>query len=286
MNCSCSRETLALFIEDDLPASQTEAVGHHVRGCPNCRRICRELQGSQALIKSRLRPALRSSTEDGMLDGICEAVFSQIRTEPARWGWFLRIERMLLPGFRSHRYAFASLALLAVISASLLGQIRRAAPGPLQSAAVFEGKDVLRLPDRYQEWIVVGTTDGLNDPQSHDVLIAGTTPSSHRIYVDPAAYHEFAKTGTFPEGTVMLLERIRAENKRESAPALEASVKDSSRFKGGWGFFDFTGRNGEIGSKARALPDGTCRPCHELRGQTDHVFTQFYPVLRSARVES
>jgi hypothetical protein len=84
----------------------------------------------------------------------------------------------------------------------------------------------------------------------------------------------------------MLLERVRAENKREPAPALEASVKDSSRFKGGWGFFDFTDKDGEIGSKARALPDGACRPCHELLGQTDHVFTQFYPVLRSARVES
>jgi hypothetical protein len=278
MICNFSRETLALFIEDDLPASQAEAVNCHVSRCPDCERICRELQGSQALIKSRLRPALCNSSEGEMLDGIRETVFSQIRNEPERWGWFLRIERAVMPGFRSHRYALASAALLAIISASLLGQIQRAAPGVQQSAAVFEGKDVLRLPDGYKDWVVVGTTDGTNDPQSHD-------QSSHRIYVDPAAYHQFAKTGAFPEGTVMLLERVRAENKRESAPALEASVKDS-RFKGGWGFFDFTGRDGEIGSKARALPDGACRPCHELRGQTDHVFTQFYPVLRSARVES
>jgi len=68
--------------------------------------------------------------------------------------------------------------------------------------------------------------------------------------------------------------------------ALEASVKDSSRFDGGWGFFDFTDNDGKMKAKAQALSDGTgCRSCHEERAETDHVFTQFYPVLRSARAE-
>jgi hypothetical protein len=67
--------------------------------------------------------------------------------------------------------------------------------------------------------------------------------------------------------------------------ALQVSVKDSSRFDGDWGFFDFTGNEGTM--KSTAIPaDGGCRSCHQDDAETDHVFTQFYPVLRSARAES
>ena len=89
----------------------------------------------------------------------------------------------------------------------------------------------------------------------------------------------------------MVLELARAETKKESGlqgsyekefVALEASVKDSSRFEGGWGYFNFTDNQGR--PKANTAPDeGGCRACHRQRAETDHVFTQFYPVLRSAR---
>jgi len=68
------------------------------------------------------------------------------------------------------------------------------------------------------------------------------------------------------------------------SPALLASVKDSARFAGGWGFFDFTGPAGRTTSKALALLDSSgCRSCHRQEAETDHVFTQFYPGLRAAR---
>jgi hypothetical protein len=97
----------------------------------------------------------------------------------------------------------------------------------------------------------------------------------------------YAKTGEFPEGTLMVWE-ARAELDRPSragkpAPVLLVSVKDSARFAEGWGFFDFTAPNGEVLSKAEAVPDSSgCRTCHQREAATDHVFTQFYPALQSA----
>jgi len=38
--------------------------------------------------------------------------------------------------------------------------------------------------------------------------------------------------------------------------------------------------------KAQAPPDISCRGCHEQHAATDHVFTQFYPTLRSMSVKS
>jgi hypothetical protein len=88
----------------------------------------------------------------------------------------------------------------------------------------------------------------------------------------------------------MILEMASAEMKQEPGLqgsyekefiALEASVKDSSRFEGGWGYFGFTGSDGRLKDRAEAFPEASCRSCHELKAATDHVFTQFYPVLRS-----
>lgn len=75
-----------------------------------------------------------------------------------------------------------------------------------------------------------------------------------------------------------------SESPHGNTPVLLASVKDSTRFDGGWGFFDFTGLDGRVASKTQALPESSgCRACHRQDAETDHVFTQFYPVLRSAR---
>jgi hypothetical protein len=91
---------------------------------------------------------------------------------------------------------------------------------------------------------------------------------------------------------VLVLESARQVAKNESGlegsygkefVGLEASVKDSSRFEGGWGFFDFTDSQGGLTERAQPTPDSAgCVACHRDRAATDHVFTQFYPVLRSA----
>jgi cytochrome P460 len=154
-----------------------------------------------------------------------------------------------------------------------------------KSAAIFEGKALVR-PEGYREWIFVGSSLGLAYSKN-----PGPGPDLyHNVYINPSSYREFAKTGNFPEGTVMVLELARPEVKSEPGlqgsfqkefVALEASVKDSSRFEGGWAYFNFTEAAGKLKAKAEAFPQSACWSCHHVNAATDHVFTQFYPVLRA-----
>ena len=59
-------------------------------------------------------------------------------------------------------------------------------------------------------------------------------------------------------------------------------MKDSTRFKEAWAYFNFTGSGGKFLAKAKPFPQQTCWSCHDVNAQTDHVFTQFYPILREA----
>lgn len=157
-----------------------------------------------------------------------------------------------------------------------------------KSAAVFDGKALIR-PEGYREWVFVGSSLGL----AYSKIPGQNGPGAdlyHNVYINPSSYREFAKTGKFPEGTVMVLELARPEVKSEPGlqgsfqkefVALEASVKDSSRFEGGWAYFNFTESAGKFKAKAEAFPQSACWSCHHVNAGTDHVFTQFYPVLRA-----
>lgn len=78
----------------------------------------------------------------------------------------------------------------------------------------------------------------------------------------------------------MVLELARPEVKSEPGlqgsyekefVALEASVKDGRRFEGG-----------KLKAKAAPFPQASCWACHHEKAERcDHVFTQFYPVLRA-----
>jgi hypothetical protein len=285
MKCGYSREILALYIEDDLPAPEAqESVRQHVRECAECEQYCLQLQTSQSLIKS----GLRSSGQDAMtaetLAAVRHGVMSQIDGAHRRLGWALALERLLLLGFRRQRYAAAGFAIVAVVSASLLGQIQHTQKQPRVAGAVFVGKNRLVRPAAYREWVFVGSSLGLGyTPQSE------TSEMYHNVYINPEAYREYSKSGRFPEGTVMVMEMISADLKKEPGlhgsyekdfMAVEASVKDS-RFEGGWGYFDFSEGMGTLKAEAEPLPQTAgCLSCHQERAATDHVFTQFYPVLR------
>jgi hypothetical protein len=158
--------------------------------------------------------------------------------------------------------------------------------------AVFEGKTTLLRPVGYREWVFVGSSLGLGYAQNPPQAQNPGSDMYHNVYINPAAYREFAKTGKFPEGTVMAMEMFGAEVKREPGlqgsyekelMGLEVSVKDSSRFEGkGWAYFNFTERMGTLKAKAEPFPQSAgCVSCHSQNAETDHVFTQFYPVLRA-----
>lgn len=57
---------------------------------------------------------------------------------------------------------------------------------------------------------------------------------------------------------------------------LAAEVKDTSRFPGGWAFFNLSSGAGS----ASALPkSAVCYSCHAEHGAVDNTFVQFYPTL-------
>jgi len=162
-----------------------------------------------------------------------------------------------------------------------------------QPSAVFEGKNTLIRPQGYREWIFVGSSLGLSYAQ--DPSQSRSPQLYHNVYMIPWAFREFSKTGKFPEGTMMVLELASAENKSEPGlqgsyqkeyTGLEVSVKDSARFDGGWGYFNFTERPSGLKANAEPFPKNNCWSCHDQKAATDHVFTQFYPVLRAAKASS
>ena len=270
MTCDFPKEMLALHAEDDLPENDAKVATNHLLACSECRRFLEQLRERQSMLKLLLRQETVSSSA---IVGMRRDVMSAIHGSPEVLHWTVRVERLLMLGLRRHRYAFAALALAAVVSVSVLAQMRQASTGVIEPAAVFDGKDTLLRPDGYREWVFVGGSFGPHN---------AAPDTFHKVYIDRSAYREYSKTGKFPEGTVMVLEMRSSEP--NSAIALQASVKDSSRFEGGWGFFDFTDAEGRMKSKAAAQPAvSTCRSCHEERAETDHVFTQFYPALKLAR---
>jgi hypothetical protein len=139
----------------------------------------------------------------------------------------------------------------------------------------------LKMPERYREWIFLSS--GVDMSYSPAAAMAGHSMFDN-VFVNPAAYRVFQKTGTWPDKTTLVLEVRRAEdassiNKKghtQSAElsGLEMHVKDA-RLEGGWGFYEFTGAEGAKLIKRPAA----CYQCHESHGAADTTFMQFYPTL-------
>jgi hypothetical protein len=183
-------------------------------------------------------------------------------------------------------FSFTPVAILA-LPAFLVAAMLPAAPA--KPAAVFEGKDTLLRPDGYREWVFVGSSLGL---RYEDGKKQPGQLEFKNVYIDPAAYRAYRKTGVFPQGTVLVLETATAQEKKEPGLSgsfqkkfngLSAAVKDKDRFPDGWAYFAFSAAAGKTKNKAQPAKKAACYDCHRQKGAEDHVFTQFYPVLKSAR---
>jgi hypothetical protein len=53
-------------------------------------------------------------------------------------------------------------------------------------------------------------------------------------------------------------------------------VKDTARFKDGWGYFAF---NGNVTAAKVLGPEAGCNACHSANAAVEHTFVQFYPTL-------
>jgi hypothetical protein len=99
----------------------------------------------------------------------------------------------------------------------------------------------MALPKNYREWVFLSSGIGMTYAST-----GGGSPNFENVFVNPAAYQAFLKTGTWPDKTVLILEVRRSDTKvsinkdgrvQTEVAAIEAHVKDSAR--GGWAFYGF-----------------------------------------------
>lgn len=268
MTCGFSSDWLALYAEDDLDRPARDLTNQHVSGCRQCAAVLAQLRDSQRLLKTLQQERPTAMDCQRMRRSVMESIDQGRLGVSGRW---LSIERLCLLGLRRHAYALAAVALV-VISVSAVAQNRSLTldthPGGAAAIPMFAaGGDALLRPEHYRDWIAVAR------PAAHH-----RESGSGTVYINPDAYREYERTRTLPEGTVMVWEAVaqRMRTAPHQPALLLASVKSHARFASGWGFFDFTGANGETARKADPLPDANgCRTCHVRDAMGDQVLTEF-----------
>jgi hypothetical protein len=152
----------------------------------------------------------------------------------------------------------------------------------------FNDKGELMQPAGYREWVFLSS--GLGMTYGPSAPAAGTRPRFDNVWVNPSSYRQFKQTGTWPEGTIFILEIRESEQKASinqhghfqgKLVAIEANVKDTSRFpQTGWGFFDLATEADGQPKPVKAIAQGNgCQKCHSANGAVDGTFVQFYPEL-------
>ena len=149
-----------------------------------------------------------------------------------------------------------------------------------ESAYTQDGK--LRFPSDYREWIFLSSSLDMSYNKLQSMI--GHSMFDN-IFVDPASYREFQKSGTWPENTELVMEMrgatgkgsINQQGKYQAGEpmGIEVHIKNSARFPGGWAFFTFGGTE-----PGQQLPmTAECYSCHQQHGAVDTTFVQFYPTL-------
>ena len=149
----------------------------------------------------------------------------------------------------------------------------------LSAAATAQEQD---FPAHYRDWVYL--TSGM-DMSYNPALQMSDHHMFDNVFVEPRAYREFLKTGTWPDRTRLVLEARMAQTEgsinkagmyQSGAPmAVEMHRKDST-LPDGWGFYAFGGD----AKPAAPLPQDTeCYACHKKDGAVDTTFVQFYPTL-------
>jgi len=175
------------------------------------------------------------------------------------------------------RVIVATLGAAALVAVGATAVSQAQAPTP---AATFSADGRMEFPKDYRTWVFLSS--GMDMVYTEGG--GGQMHAFDNVFVDPAAYAAFQKTGTWPDKTVMVLEIRGAQehasiNKggrsQSNRMAVEVHVKDTARFKGGWGFFGFNGEK-----PATVIPQtAACYACHQDHAAVDTTFVQFYPTL-------
>jgi Cytochrome P460 len=166
------------------------------------------------------------------------------------------------------------------MSRKLIALITLAACSWAAADPVYTAKGELVPPTQYREWVYLST--GMNMSYLKSPGIPRDMFSN--VFVNPEAYREFVRTGTWPDKTVMVLELRGATNKGSinqegfyqgsEVVGVEFHIKDTTRFEGGWAFFP-----GGKGPSTRIPYTADCYSCHKAHAAVDTTFVQFYPTL-------
>jgi hypothetical protein len=143
------------------------------------------------------------------------------------------------------------------------------------------GSDQMVVPADYRQWVFLTSSLDLN----YNTAAAPDHHMLDNVFVDPASYQAFLKTGSWPDKTILIKENRMAESagtlsKRGQfqigVKDLEIHIKDAARFPGKWAFF--VSSDGKAAGKL--MPQSAnCYSCHQDHGAVDTTFVQFYPTL-------
>jgi hypothetical protein len=152
--------------------------------------------------------------------------------------------------------------------------------------------DQLERPTGFREWVYVGTPVTPNDLNNGKAAF----PEHHNVYIDPASWSHWKKTGEFREGTILIKELVSVGSKTAVSGngyfqgdfiGLEATIKSKKHFSdepGNWAYFSFsTPDHKRLTATATRFPAASCNACHAASAADDFVFTQYYPVLRAGK---
>ena len=148
--------------------------------------------------------------------------------------------------------------------------------------------DLVR-PANYREWTFLTSGLGMTYDTPGTEIGASANQTFTNVYVTPAAYRSFMKTGHWPDRTMFVLEARSSATEgsinrggrfQTTLGGIEVEVMDRKRFpKTKWGYFAF-GPDASASPTAKPLPDtAPCFTCHSQHGAVDATFVQFYPTL-------
>jgi hypothetical protein len=158
-----------------------------------------------------------------------------------------------------------------------------------KAEAAYTPTGELVPPADYREWVYMSTGLGMAYTEGP---ASSMGPMFDNVFVDPASWAQFKKTGHWPDKTMFVLE-VRAAGSKASINknghfqtdimGAEVHVRDEARFKGGWGFFALSAG----GKPAKLIGyDAACYSCHQQHGAADTTFTQFYPTAKPIAVKA
>jgi len=152
----------------------------------------------------------------------------------------------------------------------------------------------LKFPVDYREWVFLSSGEGMTYGPVGDMGRMGP-PMFDNVFVNPASYRAFLKTGHWPDKTMFVLEVRTSESHasinhdghfQTGVMGIEAEVKDSSVKGGTWTFYGFDDIKEPETAKAQPVGrDASCYSCHAKNTAVENTFAQFYPVLYNVAVK-